>query len=278
MNLDIYKKRFRIKLQAFLRYSMVHFLSGKLSLYIVTEYPKSGGTWLGQMVGRALDLPFPRNQFPLFCSSIMHGHYLSPWGIKNVVVIWRDGRDVMVSWYYHCLFKNERANAPLVDIVRKDLSFTDYENIYKNLPTFIDYSFTRQRHPRFSWADFVRRWYGRDKVVYVYYERLRQNTVSELQRVVFELTGKVLKEERAAKIVEEFSFFRQSGRLPGQENIGSFMRKGLVGDWRNHFSREACELFDRYAGNELLLLGYERDRMWVKAHVEKVGGESDANI
>ena len=30
---------------------MVHMLSGAIPLYIVNEYPKSGGTWVGQMLG-----------------------------------------------------------------------------------------------------------------------------------------------------------------------------------------------------------------------------------
>jgi hypothetical protein len=79
---------------ALLRIGMVHMLSGAIPLYIVNEYPKSGGTWVGQMLGRALRVPFPRNRFPVLRPSIMHGHYLRPWGMKNVVVVWRDGRDV----------------------------------------------------------------------------------------------------------------------------------------------------------------------------------------
>jgi hypothetical protein len=193
----------------------------------------------------------------------MQGHYLSSWGMKNVVVIWRDGRDVMVSWYHHCLFKNERGNGPLVDIVRRALPFKDYEDVRSNLPVFMEYAFTRQRHPRFSWIDFVRHWYGRRGVTYVYYERLLQDTPGELQRLVSELTGKSLPCDRATAISEAFSFARQAGRPAGQENKRSFMRKGIVGDWCNYFSRDACELFDRYAGNELSLLGYERDRGWV---------------
>ena len=252
-----------IKANAALRYGMTHCLSGVLPLYIVNEYPRSGGTWLGQMLATGLDIPFPRNQFPVFRTSVMHGHYLGSWGMKNVVVIWRDGRDVVVSMYHHCLFKNERRNAPLVDAVRRDLPFKDYEDVRSNLPAFIEYSFTRQRHPHFSWADFVRRWYGRNGVIYTHYEQLLGNPASELQRIVLGLSGKRLEAERAVTIAEDLSFARQAGRLPGEENKRRFMRKGIVGDWRNHFSRDACERFDHYAGNELLLLGYESDRGWV---------------
>jgi hypothetical protein len=256
--------RLHMKANAAVRYGMVHLLSGSLPLYVVNEFPKSGGTWLSQMLSAALEVPFPRNRFPVLRTSIMQGHYLSPWGMRNVVVVWRDGRDVMVSWYHHCLFRNERQNGYLVQEVRKDLAFQDYEDVRANLPTFIEYAFTRQRHPRFSWAQFVRRWARREHVVYTRYEDLRQDTAAELGRICLELTGKPLDPERAGAVAEEFSFSRQSGRRPGQENKNSFMRKGVVGDWRSHFRREAREAFHHYAGRELVELGYERDGAWAR--------------
>lgn len=85
------------KTNALTRALMPYALSSPLSLYVVNEYPKSGGTWVGQMLGRALNVPFPRNRFPVPRSSIMHSHYLDPRGLRNVVLAWRDGRDVMVS-------------------------------------------------------------------------------------------------------------------------------------------------------------------------------------
>ena len=246
-----------------IRTGLVHLLSGALPLYVVNEFPKSGGTWVGQMLGRALGLPFPRNRLPALRPSIMHGHYLSPWGMKNVVVAWRDGRDVMVSWYHQQLIPHEW-NELQVGRSRRDLPLEDYEDVYGNLPAFIEYAFTRPHSPSFSWADFVRRWHGRKNAVHVRYEDLRTDTASELLRIVLGLTGEQLVPEEASAIAEEFSFERQAGRSAGEEDRRSFLRKGVVGDWRNHFSPEAREVFDRYAGDELIVLGYEPDRTWAK--------------
>ena len=259
---------------------MVHALSGALPLYVVNEFPKSGGTWVGQMLGQALGVPFPRNRFPLLRPSIMHGHYIEPWGMKNVVVTWRDGRDVMVSWYHQQLIPHEW-NEHQVRRSRRELPLRNYEDIYENLPAFIEYAFTRSHPvgspladfarpftsphaPNFSWADFVRRWRGRKEAIHVRYEDLRRDTAGELRRIVLGLTGERLSPEEAGAIAEEFSFERQAGRQPGEENRKSFLRKGVVGDWRSHFNPEARETFDRYAGDELILLGYERDRAWVE--------------
>lgn len=156
----------------------------------------------------------------------MHGHYLSPLGMHNVVLVWRDSRDIVVSWYHHCLFFNEVGNAPLVERCRKDLPFEDYENVGKNLPVFIEYAFTRQPYPRFSWTDFARRWHARKGVVCTHYESMNQDAAGTLRQIVFDLTGDRLSPERADKIVEEFSFTRQSGRRVGEESKSSFMRKG----------------------------------------------------
>lgn len=260
------------KSNAIVRTGMVRFLSGVLPLYVVNEYPKSGGTWVGQMLGRALGVPFPRNRFPLLRPSIMHGHYLNPWGMNNVVVVWRDGRDVMVSWYHQRLFVHEWRNEPQVERARKELSFRDYDDIYENLPAFIEYAFTEPRSrrftwadpsPRFTWTDFVRRWQAREDAVHVRYEDLHRDAAGQLRRIVSELTGDRLNPDEAAAIADEFSFERQSGRKAGEENRQSFLRKGLVGDWRETFSPKAREAFDRHGGEELIHLGYEKDRSWV---------------
>jgi len=245
-----------------IRAGLVHLLSGPLPLYVVNEFPKSGGTWVGQMLGRALGVPFPRNRFPVFRPSIMHGHYLSPWGIKNAVAAWRDGRDIMVSWYHQQLIPHEW-NQAQVARSRRELPLEDYDDVYENLPAFIEYAFTRPHSPGFSWTDFVRRWHGRKGVVHVRYEDLRHDTAGELLRIARELASEKLSMEVASAIADEFSFERQSGRPSGEENKESFLRKGVIGDWRTRFSPQAREVFDRYAGEELILLGYERDRSWV---------------
>ena len=67
---------------------------------------------------------------------------------------------------------------------------------------------------------------------------------------------------RLVDTVLRFSFEKQAGRIPGQGDPNSLMRKGIVGDWRNWFTREAGEVFDHYCGETLVRLGYEADRKW----------------
>ena len=154
-----------IRLDALQRFIMVNTLSKVLPLYIVTEYPKSGGSWLSQMLSEYLDIPFPRNQRPAIISSLMHGHMPYSPLMSNVFCLHRDGRDIMVSLYYHSLFQNDKNSPHLVSRVRKDLAFADFDDIKANLPNFIEYVYDRDtasKSPfRFSWPQFVASWHSR---------------------------------------------------------------------------------------------------------------------
>lgn len=53
----------------------------------INEYPKSGGSWLSQMLAEAFDLPNPRRRLPVLGSSILHGHFEKLARPKDVIVI-----------------------------------------------------------------------------------------------------------------------------------------------------------------------------------------------
>ena len=73
----------------------------------------------------------------------------------------------------------------------------------------------------------------------------------------------MLDDVRAEKIVDKYSFKNQTKREPGTQDDGAYLRKGITGDWKSHFSKQDRELFAEMSGNELLLTGYESDGSWV---------------
>jgi hypothetical protein len=206
------------------------------------------------MMSKALDVPFPRNRLAMLRSSIIHTHLLRSWKMKNTVIVWRDGRDVLVSWYFHYFF--------LKDKNRIQIKYKDNDDILNNLPRFIEYEFRKKKNG-FSWAEFVDQWHCRSDVFHVKYEDLLRDAAGELVRVVNQLPGSNITIDRAKEISEEFSFEKQSYRKPGIENKTSFLRKGIAGDWKNRFNKKAKELFHFYAGSQLIKLGYEKDDSWV---------------
>ena len=63
-------------------------------------------------------------------------------------------------------------------------------------------------------------------------------------------------------VLARSSFRFHAGRDRGQEDRKRFYRKGIVGDWRNHFSTDEAGIFREVAGDMLVRLGYETDLGW----------------
>jgi hypothetical protein len=98
-------------------------------------------------------------------------------------------------------------------------------------------------------------------VVTVRYERMIFDPAGELQRVLGE-HGRSVAPSRIAQALDVNSMVSVTGRQPGQEDEGAFIRKGVVGDWRSSFSDESCEMFASQAGDTLVQLGYESSADW----------------
>ena len=52
------------------------------------------------------------------------------------------------------------------------------------------------------------------------------------------------------------------GRTRGQENTNNHYRKGVHGDWLNHFTLEHMAEFKKAYGDLVLQYGYETDPDW----------------
>ncbi len=260
-----------IKADALVRWIMWRTLSGRLPLYLVTEYPKSGGTWFSQMLAECLGVPYPQNRMPGLGRCVMHGHHLYHPSFRNVFCVVRDGRDALCSAYFHVLF-DHGLNRLLVKKFRQSVPFRDYERVRENMPAFIEFMFTaRDRGPfKFTWSEFVRSWVGKGVEV-VKYEDLLADAPATLGRAVRKVLGVEVNAERLQEVHRKYRFENVARRKPGQEDTGSFLRKGVAGDWREKFSREACQVFDRFAGEELILMGYEPDHTWVERPQELRG-------
>lgn len=244
-------------------------LSDFLGVYLVAEYPKSGGTWYAQMLADYLELPFPRNTLkPSFERCVLHGHERpSKRGRSKCTVVLRDGRDIMVSFYYHHLFYNEWNHHASVDKHRKRLNFKDIDDIYENLPVFIEYMNKdwASKFNHFTWAEFINEWLiNKSSRTIVKYEDLLLNPLDTMTRALDSLGVVDVDRSKLNKIIARYSFENLSGREKGVENKGSFVRKGISGDWKNNFSKEAKEVFHYYSGEALISSSYEESDAWLQ--------------
>lgn len=239
-------------------------LNGFSKSYYVVGYAKSGTNWLCSLMSEYTGLPFyePWNhRAPKIGPHMFHMMRLLPFesARKRSIYVMRDGRDTMVSRYYETVHRelgHKKAAERFIGCELND------DNVRENLPKFIEFMSSFQG----GCADYkthLSYWLKHDYVT-VRYEDLLRDTVGEMRRILRELTGREPDMARLERAVQKYDFQAMTKRAPGQEDKKAFLRKGVSGDWKNYFSREAARAFDQYAGDILIELGYEKNRDWVK--------------
>ncbi len=233
----------------------------------VLGYMKSGTTWLCHLLSGALEIPILQPwtmNSPFLKPAIYHMHRFLPLAKvrRRTVYIMRDGRDAMVSAYFHVA--RENGNAKHLLERRFGRPFTA-ENAKSNLPDFIltmkDWNFSGP-----AYRQHIEAWKNhRGQFVTVRYEDLLTDPVHHLTKIITDLTGESPDAAKVMDVVHRNAFDRVTRRQPGSENPNEFLRKGIAGDWRNYFSPNAAAIFDAYAGDLLLELGYESDPNWARS-------------
>ncbi len=259
------------KLNSLLRYAMVYGLSGFIPYYIVTEYPRSGGSWLSNMIADYLEIPFPASKFPHLKKSVIHGHYLYKKSMKNVICLVRDVRDVIVSYYFFSFFYAKEKNISLYNKMKSYMKFQDYESIEDNLPSFIEKLFLLKIYPRFNWQEFIISFYGKKNILWIKYEDLLSNTFDSMYSLLGKLDKNEVDKDKLMKIIEKYTFKRMVKNYQTDDPKSSFLRKGIAGDWKNYFNRTSAEMIDFYAGEGLKLMGYEENRNWIEKFIKEKG-------
>jgi hypothetical protein len=177
----------------------------------------------------------------------------------------RDGRDVVVSDAFLLFRELDRRDIP-ADARREAEAARDFHVFRRGKPVALIGSAMM----RSLVGDWVRSVSGglRARILFgercteVHYERLIANPAGEFERVLGGLgvrTGAAVVEPIiAANTFEALS----GGRRRGEEDRGAEFRKGIEGDWRNHFTNEMKQGFKGIAGSLLIELGYETDMSW----------------
>lgn len=252
----------------------ITFMLGKrfpqsVPLIFVLGYPKSGTSWVCQLIADYMQLPFPQHSIlPIGCAAVVHGHETVTAKYPIGVYVMRDGRDVMVSAFNH-LRNHAKAGGKSrwnTDFFRFAQLDSPVDN-YAALPRFIEYSATHPFGAHRNWADHVKSFYAAKNHHFglVRYEDLVADTVAALSTTISQLSVDEVDAGQIVQTANRFSFERLAGRASGKEDQMSYLRKGTAGDWQNCFNQESAEVFQKYFGDALVQAGYESTTEWINA-------------
>jgi hypothetical protein len=169
---------------------------------------------------------------------------------RRFVVI-RDLRDTLVSAYVS--FRNVH---PLLDAyfagLRGSLTTTDTED---GLVFLMDNWLFECAVIQLSWIE------AGEPILK--YEDLLGRDVELMEETLIDRCGLEIDRARLRQIVLANRFDRLTfGRSRGQEDVTAHERKGVAGDWRNHFTPRVRDAFKARFGGVLVVAGYEKDLDW----------------
>jgi hypothetical protein len=188
----------------------------------------------------------------------------------RIIHIIRDGRDQAVSTIFHTWrqAKDRGGFFPLSPegCQRRDAYYEDRESFGPGKQSIFDEASLRAL--AVNWRESVTNAMETgpllfsDRYFELKYEELLNNPETFFAEIITFL-GANSDEKLVAEIVEENSFENRSGnRTLGIEDPLSFLRKGIAGDWANHFTERDKRIYKDEAGELLIRLGYERDNDW----------------
>ena len=243
---------------------------------IVLGYPKSSNTWLSRLLGDILDSPVTgfKNAKPIATEGLdRKGEYV----IRQLHIkpTHSGGTELIPdAWSFNI---DAYDGTKLVHVIRDPRDVAVSAMYYWDLKSIKDAinAMAFGTHPLKGvgkWNDFVRSWQTVHPIpcTTIFYERLHNSVYNE----IFFLLGKLgiprPSDARIHSAIERQEFktkkalvARDGDKRPdGKEVQVKNMRKGIVGDWKNHFTRDDGELAQRYFGDTMLKLGYVQHRMW----------------
>jgi hypothetical protein len=207
----------------------------------------------------------------------------------------RDPRDVLVSAYFSHLHSHPTDNWPelaahrerLNNLSKEDGLFCEMDFSEEEFEDMYRWDYTREDVLELKMEDLTADPVNGFVEVFDFLDMLDREDTQNLQRMVKSATltanrllykGRrifpteqppkvqtqyTIPEERLRTIIAKNSFDNLSGgRDKGEENVKSHYRKGVPGDWVNHFTPEHKHAFKERFNDVLIKTGYEDDDNW----------------
>ncbi|XP_041799127.1 sulfotransferase family 2, cytosolic sulfotransferase 3 isoform X2 [Chelmon rostratus] len=234
-------------------------------------YPKSGTIWMQEI------LPLVLNGGDLTPIQTIPNWDRVPWLEEKRLAVVVDQlpspRALVTHFPYHLMPPSFHASkAKVIYVMRnpKDVMVSSYyfhqmAGFLMDPGTFDEFmaKFLEGRVLFGKWTDHVKSWRHTelgDRIMYITYEEMVQDLPAAL-RSLSDFLGSNLSEEVIQKIAEHCSFktmkvnsmsnFSLVPKVLMDSDKSPFLRKGVVGDWKNHFSSEQLARFTSVIRKEM---------------------------
>ena len=217
---------------------------------------------------------FDKTYSSLANGQVLCAHYLLTDDIKKILLqpdvltiyLYRDPRDAAVSAVLY--IKNVLTNHPLYDFfsglsISEAITFMLNGGIVKTEENKSEKGCGYINHEGMKYfCDSTLEWVAEPGVVKIRYEDLMHDSIDCLQTSLQEV-GVGINEIRIQEVFAKLNFtYFSDGRVKGDEDVRSHFRKGVSGDYVNHFNELHKAICKQRIGNHLIKLGYEKDLCW----------------
>jgi hypothetical protein len=203
-----------------------------------------------RLTERTFETPFPQRRIvtPLYLSFDNFQQLPKP-SAYRAFFISRDPRDMVVSAYFL------RRNTDTLGNTSEDRDYLQSVPLERGLLYIIDRAEWRGVFDAFrSWSSSS----NNENVRLIRLEDMAGENGFFHMQALFSFCDFSLDRETLEQLLRDCSFDRLSGgRTRGRLDRSSHYRKGVSGDWRNHFTPRVRDRFNEVAGDLLDLYGYE---------------------
>ncbi|XP_044062568.1 sulfotransferase family 2, cytosolic sulfotransferase 3 isoform X2 [Siniperca chuatsi] len=238
---------------------------------VAVTYPKSGTIWMQEI------LPLVLNGGDLTPIQTIPNWDRVPWLEEKRLAVVVDQlaspRALVTHFPYHLMppsFHTSKAKVIYVirnpkDVIVSSYYFHQMAGFLDDPGTFDEFinKFLEGRVMFGKWTDHVKGWRHTelgDRIMYITYEEMLQDLPAALGRIS-DFLGRHLSEETIQKIAQHCSFknmkannmsnFSLVPKVHMDPDKSPFLRKGIAGDWKNHFSSELLARFTSVIHKEL---------------------------
>jgi len=257
--------KLRNKLNIVVNELIIKFMGRSWEIILINEFPKCGATWMRRLLSDILEIDKTKGNVSstkkmgvLGPKSIIQRHWLQDKGVYKTIVMLRDPRDVFTSFYFYenYFIKNKCQQ----DKYGWDINDSDE----KNLERYIIYKISNPADstPGFSIEEFWNVYKSKENVLIIRYEDLLKYTKKEVVATLKYLGYENVDNSKIDRVIESNDMRNLKKLDKNKSDKQSFYRKGISGDWKNNFTKEAKEYFKKTYGSLLIEMEYESDKNW----------------